>query len=52
MEARVADELPRDEGWQFEPKWDDFRCLAFREGKTVDLGANWASHWVAIFPRW
>ena len=28
MEARQVDELPRDKGWQFEPKWDGFRCLA------------------------
>jgi ATP-dependent DNA ligase len=30
MEARSVSELPEDEGWQFEPKWDGFRCLAFR----------------------
>ncbi len=38
MEARLADALPRDDGrWQYEPKWDGFRTLAFREGPAVDL---------------
>jgi len=29
MEARIADALPTGGHWQFEPKWDGFRCLAF-----------------------
>ena len=33
-------ELPRDERWQFEPKWDGFRCLAFRAGDEVEIRAN------------
>jgi ATP-dependent DNA ligase len=37
MEARLTDEIPADEGWQFEPKWDGFRCLAFRDGDTIEL---------------
>jgi ATP-dependent DNA ligase len=37
MEASTADQLPRGPGWQYEPKWDGFRCLAFREGDTVRL---------------
>ena len=37
MEAKLAAEIPADEGWQFEPKWDGFRCLAFRDGDTVEL---------------
>lgn len=40
MEAQFADELPEGSGWQFEPKWDGFRCLAFRQGDTVDLRAK------------
>ena len=27
MEALLAAELPEGEGWQYEPKWDGFRCL-------------------------
>ncbi len=37
MEAETADALPAGEGWQYEPKWDGFRCLAFREGAEVEL---------------
>ena len=31
MEARLVDEIPAGPGWQYEPKWDGFRCLAFRD---------------------
>jgi ATP-dependent DNA ligase len=37
MEARQEAELPRGEGWQYEPKWDGFRCLALRDGDAVEL---------------
>jgi ATP-dependent DNA ligase len=37
MEALLAEELPEGEGWQYEPKWDGFRCLARRKGEAVDL---------------
>ncbi len=37
MEARSVDEIPIVDNWQYEPKWDGFRCLAFRDGKDVYL---------------
>ena len=37
MEALLAAELPDGDGWQFEPKWDGFRCIARREGDTVEM---------------
>jgi ATP-dependent DNA ligase len=37
MEARTVDALPTGEGWAYEPKWDGFRCLAFRSGGRVEL---------------
>ena len=37
MEALLAAELPEGGGWQFEPKWDGFRCLARRDGDEVTL---------------
>jgi len=37
MEALLAAELPEGDGWQFEPKWDGFRCLARRDGNEVTL---------------
>ena len=40
MEARLVDDLPEEPGWQFEPKWDGFRCLAFRAGEEIELRAK------------
>jgi ATP-dependent DNA ligase len=40
MEARLVDALPDGPGWQFEPKWDGFRCLACRSGNIVDMRAK------------
>jgi len=40
MEAKLAETLPEDAGWRFEPKWDGFRCLAFRAGDEVVLKAK------------
>jgi ATP-dependent DNA ligase len=37
MEAKLVDALPEGEGWQYEPKWDGFRCLVFRDGPDVAL---------------
>jgi ATP-dependent DNA ligase len=40
MEARSEAILPSGEGWWFEPKWDGFRCLAFRDGNETRLQAK------------
>ena len=37
MESEPVDELPTGKGWQYEPKWDGFRCLAFKDGATITL---------------
>jgi ATP-dependent DNA ligase len=37
MESMPVDTLPTGKGWQFEPKWDGFRCIAFRDGEVVHL---------------
>jgi ATP-dependent DNA ligase len=37
MEASSADVLPDGDGWVYEPKWDGFRCIAFRDGRRVEL---------------
>ncbi|MCD2323675.1 ATP-dependent DNA ligase [Sphingomonas sp. IC-56] len=37
MEAKLVEALPEDDGWQFEPKWDGFRCLVFKQGSEVAL---------------
>ena len=35
MLAKAADDLPSDDGWLFEPKWDGFRALVFRDGDEI-----------------
>jgi ATP-dependent DNA ligase len=37
MEADTAREIPTGPEWEYEPKWDGFRCLAFRDGATVHI---------------
>lgn len=37
MEANSVATIPEGPGWQYEPKWDGFRCLAFRDGENVEL---------------
>ena len=37
MEARLVESLPDGDGWQYEPKWDGFRCLAFRDGDDIAM---------------
>jgi ATP-dependent DNA ligase len=51
MEARLVDALPEDPGWQFEPKWDGFRCLAFRAGKEIALKAKSGKPLDRYFPE-
>ena len=36
-EAKSVDEIPTEPGWLYEPKWDGFRCLAFRDGSEIVL---------------
>ena len=40
MEAMPESELPVGSEWHYEPKWDGFRCLAFRDGSRVDLSES------------
>jgi ATP-dependent DNA ligase len=51
MEARLVEELPSEPGWQFEPKWDGFRCLAFRAGGEVALRAESGKPLERYFPE-
>src|SRR5437016_2927423 len=37
MFSKAADALPGGDGWQFEPKWDGFRTLLFRDGDEIVL---------------
>jgi ATP-dependent DNA ligase len=51
MEARLVDELPTGDDWQYEPKWDGFRCLAFRDGDKVDLMSKAGKPLSRYFPE-
>jgi ATP-dependent DNA ligase len=51
MEARTAAGLPEGPGWWFEPKWDGFRCLAFRDGDDVRLQAKSGKDLTRFFPE-
>lgn len=51
MEARLIESLPEGEGWQFEPKWDGFRCLAFRDGDHVALVSKSGKPLERYFPE-
>ncbi len=51
MEARLVEELPDEAGWQFEPKWDGFRCVAYRSGVDVDLRAKSGKPLGRYFPE-
>jgi ATP-dependent DNA ligase len=37
MEALSVEQIPLGDEWQYEPKWDGFRCVAFRDGNRVEL---------------
>lgn len=51
MEATRADQLPAGDDWQFEPKWDGFRCLAFRNGHDVVLQSKAGQPLTRYFPE-
>src|SRR5689334_24332028 len=51
MEAVLAAELPEGTGWQFEPKWDGFRCLARRNGAEVTLTSKSGKPLARYFPE-
>ncbi len=51
MEAKQVDELPDEPGWQFEPKWDGFRCLAVKAGGEIELFAKSGKPLGRYFPE-
>jgi ATP-dependent DNA ligase len=52
MEARTANAIPDLDGdWQYEPKWDGFRCLAFKTGAAVELRAKSGKPLGRYFPE-
>jgi ATP-dependent DNA ligase len=51
MEALLAEEIPDGPGWQFEPKWDGFRCIAIRDGSSVELWSKSGKPLARYFPE-
>jgi ATP-dependent DNA ligase len=51
MEAQLVEAIPDDAGWQYEPKWDGFRCLAFRDGDKVELQSKAGQPLARYFPE-
>ncbi len=51
MEAMPATELPVGAEWQYEPKWDGFRCLAFRDDKRIELMSKSGKPLTRYFPE-
>ncbi|MDD2672041.1 MAG: ATP-dependent DNA ligase [Syntrophales bacterium] len=50
MDAEPVRELPAEPGWQYEPKWDGFRCLAFRDHDEIELQAKSTRSLTRYFP--
>jgi ATP-dependent DNA ligase len=51
MEARSVDSIPIGEQWQYEPKWDGFRCLLTRDVGAVDLYSKSGQKLNRYFPE-
>ena len=51
MEAKSVAQLPSGANWQYEPKWDGFRCLAFRDGDQIALQSKSGQPLARYFPE-
>ena len=51
MSALLVSEIPAGPEWQYEPKWDGFRCLAFRDGDRVELQSKAGQPLARYFPE-
>src|SRR5436190_257136 len=51
MEALSVGEIPRGKDWQYEPKWDGFRCLVFRDDDKVELQSKSGQPLGRYFPE-
>jgi ATP-dependent DNA ligase len=50
MEAKSVEEIPTGEKWQYEPKWDGFRCIAFRRDNQILLQSKAGQPLARYFP--
>ena len=51
MEAKSVESIPEGQNWQYEPKWDGFRCLVFRDGAKVHLQSKAGQPLARYFPE-
>jgi ATP-dependent DNA ligase len=51
MEALLVETIPAGKEWQYEPKWDGFRCLAFKDGKNVEMQSKSGQSLGRYFPE-
>ena len=51
MEARTVTDVPRGEQWQYEPKWDGFRCVALKHGPNGELPSTAGKSLTRYFPE-
>jgi ATP-dependent DNA ligase len=51
MLAKLTREMPTGDGWGYEPKWDGFRCIVFRDGDDVELGSRNERPLTRYFPE-
>lgn len=51
MLAKLADGIPEGDGWLYEPKWDGFRCIVFRDGDSIELASRNERPFTRYFPE-
>lgn len=51
MEAQLVDKIPDAGDWQYEPKWDGFRCLVFRDGDSIEMKSKSGQPLDRYFPE-
>jgi len=51
MLAKLATQIPDGEGWLYEPKWDGFRCIVFRDGDDIELASRNERPFTRYFPE-
>jgi ATP-dependent DNA ligase len=51
MLAKLSRDLPTGDDWSYEPKWDGFRCIVFRDGADVELGSRNERPLTRYFPE-
>ena len=51
MKARAVKSFPIGKEWMYEPKWDGFRCLIFRDGENIFLQSRTGKSLTSAFPE-